>query len=113
MIFRQGDVIKFNFDPTLGHGQAGFRPAVVISRKLFQEKTGQVIVCLITSKSRPYPTRIQLRDESETQGFVICDHIKTIDVEARNPIFIEQLSEGVLDRILAIVYSEIEKEGVI
>jgi len=110
MIFCQGDIIKFNFDPTLGHEQAGYRPAIVISRKLFQEKTGQIIVCPITSKSRPYPTRISICDENETQGFVICDHIKTIDVNARKPVYVERVSEKLLDRVLAIVYSIFEKD---
>ena len=111
MIFSQGDVIKFNFDPTLGHEQAGYRPALVISRKMFQEKTGQVIVCPITTKSRPYPTRIVIDGDTVTQGFIICDHIKTIDVSARKPTLVERVSEDVLDSVLAIVSSEIEKES--
>ena len=112
LIFNQGDIVKFNFDPTLGHEQAGYRLAVVISRRVFQEKTGQIIVCPITSRSRPYPTRINIGNEAETKGFIICDHIKTIDVNAREPVFIERLSESTLDSILAIVYSEIEKEQI-
>ena len=110
MTFSQGDIIKFNFDPTLGHEQAGYRPAIVISRKLFNEKTGQVIVCPITSKSRPYPTRVQIGVEAATQGFIICDHIKTIDVTARIPVLIERVAESVLDKVLAVVHSEIERD---
>ena len=110
MIFCQGDIIKFNFDPTLGHEQAGYRPAVVISRKLFNEKTGQAIVCPITSKSRPYPTRVAIGNDIKTQGFIICDHIKTIDISARKPVFVEKISESVLDRVLAVVHSQIDKD---
>ena len=106
MIFNQGDIIKFSFDPTLGHEQAGYRPAVIISRKVFQTMTGQVIVCPITSKSHPYPTRIPIGNGTETQGFIICDHLKTIDVNARKPIFIEKINENILDKIIAIVNSE-------
>ena len=110
MIFQQGDIVKFNFDPTLGHEQAGYRPAVVISRELYNQKTGQIIVCPITNQSHPYPTRIKLNDKNETSGFVICDHIKTIDVNARKPKFVERIDENVLDRVLAIVNSEIQKD---
>ena len=113
MIFNQGDIIKFNFDPSIGREQAGYRPAVVISRKMFQEKTGQAVVCPITSKSRSYPTRVSIGDENETQGFVICDQIKTIDINARNPYFSERINESVLDKVLAIVHSIIEKEACI
>jgi len=109
--FSQGDIINFNFDPALGHEQAGYRPAVVISRKFYNEKTGMLIVCPITSKSHPYPTRIPLRgDEAKTYGFIICDHIKTIDVNTRKPLFIERISEDMLEKVLAIVYAEIEKD---
>jgi len=110
MTFSQGDIVKFNFDPTLGHEQAGYRPAVVISRKMFNEKTGQLVVCPVTSRSRPYPTRVPVGDGVKTQGFIICDHVKTIDVNARKPVFIERLSESVLDKVLAVVHSEIDKD---
>jgi len=111
MNFKQGDILKFCFDPTLGHEQSGYRPAVVISRRMFQEKTGQIIVCPITSKSRPYPTRVLIGDEHETKGFVICDHVKTIDVIARKPVFVERINEAELDNVLAIVHSLIEKDA--
>ena len=111
MNFNQGDIIKFNFDPTLGHEQEGYRPAVVISRKMFHEKTGQLIVCPITNRSRPYPTRVPLCGENETRGFVICDHIKTIDAAARKPVYVERISENALDKVLAIVCSEIAKDS--
>jgi len=111
MIFCQGDIVKFSFDPTLGHEQSGFRPAVIISRRMFQEKTGQVIVCPITSRSRPYPTRVLIGDANGTTGFIICDHVKTIDVIARDPIFVERLNEEDLDKVLAIVHSLTEKDA--
>jgi len=109
-MFRQGDIVKFDFDPTLGHEQAGYRPAVIISRKIYQEKTGQVIVCPITRTSRPYPTRVPTSEENQTRGYIICDHIKTIDVSARKPVFIERLDESVFDMVLAVVNSQIEKD---
>ena len=110
MIFEQGDIVKFNFDPTLGHEQSGFRPAVVISRRMFQEKTGQIIVCPITNASRPYPTRILVNDGHETTGYIICDHVKTIDASVRNPLFVERLEENILDRALSVVHSLIDKD---
>ena len=110
MIINQGDIIKFNFDPTLGHEQSGFRPAVVISRKSYHQKTGLAVVCPINSTSHPYPTWIPLEESTVTRGFVLCEQIRTIDVSARNPIFIEKLGDAVLERILAVVHSITEKE---
>jgi mRNA interferase MazF len=103
MTFSQGDIIKFNFDPTLGHEQAGYHPALVVSKTEFNRNTGQVIVCPITSKTRPFPTRVELGDETQTQGFIICDYIKTIDVEARNPKFVESVPDITLKNVLEIL----------
>ena len=34
---KQGDVVLLDFNPTKGHEQCGFRPAVVISNNVFNE----------------------------------------------------------------------------
>ncbi|MCL2637932.1 MAG: type II toxin-antitoxin system PemK/MazF family toxin [Oscillospiraceae bacterium] len=110
MTFKQGDIVKFNFDPALGHEQAGYRPAVVISREVFNQRTKLIIVCPVTNSKRPYPTRIPLDEKTKTQGFVICEQVATIDINARKPQFIERMSDDVLDRVLAVVSSEISRE---
>jgi len=109
MIFTAGDIIKLNFDPTLGHEQAGYRPAVVISREYFNRRTGLLIVCPITSTSRPYPTWVPLDGKTATRGYVLCEHVKTIDAKARDPKFIEKADGVILDKILAVVGSIIQK----
>ena len=110
MIFSQGDIIKFDFDPTLGHEQAGYRPAVVISRKIYNQRTGLAIVCPISGASRPYPTWVLLDGKTLTRGFVLCEHVRTVDARARSPKFIEKVDDAILSKILAIVDSIIQKE---
>jgi len=34
---RQGDIIKVDLNPTLGHEQSGYRPCVVVSNETFIE----------------------------------------------------------------------------
>jgi mRNA interferase MazF len=46
----KGDIIKFNFDPTLGREQAGYRPALIITPQSFNRATQMALVCPITSK---------------------------------------------------------------
>jgi mRNA interferase MazF len=108
--FKQGDIIKIDFDPTRGHEQAGYRPAVVISRELLNRQTGQLIVCPITNTAKPYPTRIPLDSRTATQGYVICEHIKTIDAGARNPTYVEWIGDEILNRVLDVVASELERD---
>jgi mRNA interferase MazF len=110
MTFNQGDIIRLDFDPTLGHEQAGYRPAVVISRRMFNQRTGLVTICPITSTPRSYPTWIPLDGETATTGFVLCEHIRTINVSARNPRFVEKLDGDILDKILAVAASIIQKD---
>jgi len=110
MTFKQGDVVLINFDPVIGHKQAGLRPALVISRELFNRNTNQLIVCPLTTKEKRFPTRIPFTDKNKKNGFIICDYVKTIDIEARKPKFLERLDESTLNKVLAVVYSFIEKE---
>ncbi|MDR0196633.1 MAG: type II toxin-antitoxin system PemK/MazF family toxin [Oscillospiraceae bacterium] len=107
---RQGDIVLIDFAPALGHEQKGKRPAIVISRAMFAEKTNQLIVCPITTKKKFFPTRVPLNPNAKTQGYIICDHIKTIDIEARKPVFLERADEATLDKVLEIVAAFIAKE---
>jgi len=110
-MFKQGDIVKFDFEPTIGHEQGGYRPALVISRELFCKSARQIIVCPITTKKKlRFPYRVELGKKTSTKGFVICDFVKTIDIDARTPKFVERVEEHILDRVLATVHSFTEKE---
>jgi len=103
MSFKQGDIVKMNFDPTLGHEQAGYRPALVVSRDLYNANTKQIVVCPITSKAKKLPMRIELDERTKTVGYIICDQIRTIDVIARNPSFVETLPGDLLELALETI----------
>ena len=47
---KQGDIIKINFDPTLGSEQSGYRPAVVVSNDFLISKTNIICICPMTNK---------------------------------------------------------------
>lgn len=78
-----GDLIWLDLDPTLGREQAGRRPAVVVSPRLFWEVSRLVVVCPITSKIRPFPTSVVLPEGLKLQGEVLTSHIRSIDSLAR------------------------------
>lgn len=106
---KQGDICYIDFEPTKGHEQSGFRPAVVISNNLFNKYTNMVIVCPITSKSKKFPTHYELCSTNKINGYVLCQHIRTLDYKERNIKFIEKIDELELDEILDIVGGLIEK----
>ena len=103
MNFSQGDIVKFNFDPTLGHEQSGYRPALVVSRDLYNTNTKQIVVCPITSKVKQLTMRIALDSRTSTTGYIMCDQMRTIDVVARKPVFVESLPQDLLDLVLEII----------
>ena len=105
---KQGDVVFVDFDPIKGHEQKGKRPAVVISQNVFNEYTKMVIVLPITSNIKNFPTHYLLEDTQKIKGAVLCEHIRSLDYDARNMTFIEKLSENDLLSILALSNACIE-----
>ena len=50
----RGDVAWLSLDPQAGHEQAGRRPAVILSPRAYNEKTGLAIVCPLTTRLKGY-----------------------------------------------------------
>jgi mRNA interferase MazF len=78
-----GDLVWVNFNPHPGHEQAGRRPALVLSPRLYHEKTALAVVCPITSNTQPYPFKVRLPDGLPIGGAVLADQVKSIDRAAR------------------------------
>ena len=106
---KQGDIIKLNFNPQSGHEQSGYRPALVVSNDTFNAKTNLAICCPITNTTRPFPLRVELDARTKTTGTILCDHIKSLDINARKYDFVERLPTDLLDRVIGIINAQIEK----
>ncbi len=105
----QGTIIKINFNPQSGHEQAGYRPAIVISNNIFNKKAKLAIVCPITNTKNEFPLHIPLDDRTKTTGVILCEHIKALDLSSRAYQFVEKLPQDILEKVIDIVYSEIEQ----
>ena len=105
---KQGDIIKINFNPQVGHEQAGYRPALVISNEIFHQKTNLAIVCPISNTPSDFPLHIRLDGRTATTGSILCQHIKALDIFSRGYIFIEHLPEDIFNEVLDVIYGEIE-----
>ena len=60
----KGDFISLSFDPQAGHEQKGWRPALVVSNTLFNQKVGLAIVCPVTSTVRGIPFHAKISQTS-------------------------------------------------
>jgi mRNA interferase MazF len=98
----RGDFIWIVLDPRVDHEQSGRRPAIVLSKRLFTERTGLAAICLITSKVKGLPFEIQIKSEN-IDGAVLPIHLRTVDVTARKSQFISKASESVLLQVTEAV----------
>ncbi|MEG1825031.1 MAG: type II toxin-antitoxin system PemK/MazF family toxin [Cloacibacillus sp.] len=105
----QGDLLWLEFDPQAGHEQAGHRPAVVVSNSFFNRATRMAVVCPVTNNLKQFPLHVPLDSRTKTTGAIECEHIKSLDIEARNYKFIERLPKDILNRVIEIVLSEIDE----
>ena len=99
---KQGDIIFLDFNPIKGHEQSGNRPAIVISNNVFNINTKMAIVCPISSNIKKFPTHYLLEDSKKIKGSVLCEHIKSIDYEARQASFVEKASDNDLLSIIML-----------
>lgn len=92
----RGDVVWLDFDPQLGHEQAGKRPALVVSQSDYNRKVGLALFYPITSQIKGYPFEVKIKLTKIT-GVVLADQIKSLDWKARKIKFIEIASEEILE----------------
>jgi mRNA interferase MazF len=107
---KQGDIIWLNFDPQTGHEQRGRRPAVVVSNERFNRFSKMAIVCPITNTDKNHPFHVRLNHTTSTQGVILCDQVRTVDIYARNFEMIESLSDEILIEVIDIISGFIEPE---
>lgn len=105
---KQGDIVKVNLDPQLGHEQAGDRPALIISNDDFNIRTKLAVVCPITNTRNNFPLHIPLPDDLTTTGVVLCEHIRTLDLNVRPYNFIERISTEFLQSVIDVIIAEVE-----
>lgn len=98
-----GDIIYLDFDPQAGGEQAGRRPALVLSERVYNEKTGNAVVCPITSRIKGYPFEVLLPPGGKTTGAVLADQVKSLSWRARRSAFHEDGPADVLEEVKAKV----------
>jgi mRNA interferase MazF len=78
-----GDVVWVDFTPQVGHEQAGRRPAVVLSPRIYNEKAGLAILCSVTSQVKGYPFEVVLPAGLPFRGVILADQLKSLDWRQR------------------------------
>ena len=74
-----GDLVWLTFDPQAGREQAGRRPALVLSPRTYNAKSGLALVCPITSQAKGYPFEVAVSASHGVAGVILADHVKSVD----------------------------------
>lgn len=78
MELKQYAIVLVNLDPTLGSEIKKTRPCLLISPDEINNNLRTIVIAPMTTKSKPYPTRIKVRHNNQT-GWIVIDQIRTID----------------------------------
>lgn len=110
--FNRADIVRLNLNPTAGREQQGdFRPALVLTPAAYNA-SGLAVIAPITQGgdfARYAGFAVPLSGSgTETQGIVLCNQIRTVDLEARSAKRIESAPEVVIDDVLARVQALFE-----
>lgn len=100
---RQGDFVFLTFDPQSGHEQKGRRPALIVSKDLFNQATGLALVCPITNTDRRHPFHVPVSQPGKLTGFIMAEQVKSVDFDARKVKFIEKAPKETLNEVLALL----------
>ena len=95
-----GDVVWITLNPQAGHEQAGRRPAVVLSPRSYNGKTGLAILCPVTSQVKGYPFEVLLPEGLLVSGAILSDQVKSLDWHARNAELICTLPEDTMSEVI-------------
>ena len=91
--FHYGAIVKVNLSPHKGHEQAGWRPAIIISNDIFNQTNNMRMICPITHTNRHSPYHIPVNGCDETDGFIMCNQIRSLDLNARKAVYVEDSIE--------------------
>ena len=94
----RGDIVWVDFNPQRGHEQAGRRPALTVSPKMYNARAGLALMCPITSKVKNYPFEVSVQ-QNNIQGAVLVDQIQSLDWHERNTRFIDKIDPFLLEQI--------------
>lgn len=102
----RGEVWHVDLEPTRGHEQAGARFVLIVTDALFN-RIGTPIVVPITSggefaRLRGFAVSLS-GSGTRSNGVVLCNQLRAIDLKARGGRFIERVPDFIMDEVLARV----------
>ena len=102
MELNQYTIVLINLDPTIGSEIKKTRACVIISPDEMNKYLQTVVIAPITSSSKPYPTRVEVK-HNKTKGWVVIDQIRTVDRQRITKVF-GKLSEKEISKLKSVIF---------
>ena len=97
----QYEIVLVNLEPTIGSEMKKTRPCVILSPNEMNKYLQTIVVAPMTSSSKPYPTRVEVRHKT-TKGWIAIDQIRTID-RIRIVKRFETLTDKEIDQVKGVI----------
>ena len=101
MIINQYDIVLVNLEPTVGSEMKKTKPCVVLSPNEMNKFLQTIVIAPITSSSKPYPSRVEIKN-LQTIGWIVIDQIRTVD-RKRILKCLEKLGLGEIKKVKHII----------
>jgi mRNA interferase MazF len=98
----RSDVIMLDFDPTKGKEIGKYRPALVLSSKLYNQKTGLLICCPISTSIRGSVTEVALSGLVKP-SVVAASMIYTFDWRERRAKWLHTANDETMVNVLKTI----------
>lgn len=98
----RGDIYWANLNPTIGNEQTGFRPVLIISEDIFNDRSGTIIGLALTSQPQKagFPLTYQLSSpDLPKKSWVKISQIRTLSIK-RIGNYISRIDPEELDIII-------------
>lgn len=102
---QRGDIYRVSLNPTQGYEQHGMRPVLIVSPDVFNQSLNTPIIVPISNGGAASRTRgfaVPLEGNGlTTTGYVLCNQVRAIDMNARGGVFLERVPQHVVDEVIA------------
>jgi mRNA interferase ChpB len=107
----RGDIYHVNLNPTAGREQSGPRFVIIVSPREFN-RLSTPLVCPITqggqfARERGFAVSLSGAGTA-TQGVVLCNQPRTLDLQRRGGTFAEKAPQPIVDEVIARLLTLLE-----
>ena len=110
---KRNHIIWLDFEPTKGKEIGKYRPALVLSSEEYNQKSGLLICCPISSSVRGVLTEVPIDNIENENSVVAANLIQTLSWKERSAKFIADAKPGIMDQVLLRIIPLIGADKVI